>query len=87
MAGLDQILLQAGEILVTQSDSIVGVTDTPSGFQWGSIVQVSDLSNNAVVGNNVLFNPDKAVSSFKISVTDYWIITEDQISMTEEFLP
>lgn len=87
MAGVDQILLQSGEVLVTESSSIAGVTETTPGYQWGEIVQVSDLIENAAVGQNVLFNPLTAKSNFKISVTEYWIIEEGQISLTEEPLP
>lgn len=81
---LDQIILQAGEVLVTQSNSIAGVTEPTPGYQFGVVVAVSDLINNAEVGQNVLFDPLKARSTFKISVTIYWIITEDQISITEQ---
>lgn len=84
MAGLDQILLQAGEILVTESSSIAGVTETTSGYMFGSVVAVSDLIENASVGQNVLFNTKQAVSTFKISVTKYWVINESNISLTEE---
>lgn len=84
MAGLDQILLQAGEVLVTESSSIAGVTETTSGYMFGEVVAVSDLIENAAVGQNVLFDIKKAVSTFKISVTRYWVINENIISLTEE---
>lgn len=82
--GVDQIILQAGQVLVTQSNSISGITQIPDGYQFGEIIQVSDIVNSSTVGQNVLFNPDTSISTFKISVTWYWIIEESLISLTEQ---
>lgn len=83
MAGISDIVLQAGQIIVTESESTLGIYDIPLGYQWGEIVAISNIVNKAQIGQNVLFNPVAAVSQFSISVTKYWIINESQSDITE----
>jgi hypothetical protein len=82
-----ELILSNGQVLVKQADSRLGITDTPSGFLFGEVVSVCQLSDNVVVGQFVLFNPEEAISSFKISVLQCWIIKEDRISINEGVTP
>lgn len=84
MADLDLIVLQAGQVVVTESSSISGITEWPAGYLFGLVVAVADIIENAAVGQTILFDPTKATSDFKISVTQYWIVAEDNISLTEQ---
>lgn len=81
------LVLGKGQVLVKQANSLYGITDTTEGYLFGEIVLVNDLSDKSQVTQVILFNPEAAISSFKISSIQYWIILEDLISINEGVTP
>lgn len=86
MAASD-LILQVGQVLVRQDDSRLGITDATEGFLFGIVVKVYSTSDKTESDQYVLFNPTAAMSSFKISNIQYWIIREELISINEGATP
>lgn len=79
---LPAIILQADELVVTQSDSIFGIQFDDAPFIYGSIEKISDLMDSYSVGQNVGFNPDGA-TKFIYSSTNYYLIKQSAIKFNE----
>lgn len=79
---LPSIILQADELIVTQSDSIFGIQFDDAPFIYGSIEKVSDLMDSYSVGQNVGFDPVRA-TKFIYSNTNYYLIKQSDIKFNE----
>ena len=76
------ITLVNGQVLVTESGSTSGIVAIDPTIMFGTIEKVSDLTNTAIVGTSVMFNPQNG-RQFMYGSTIYYLITEDNISGVE----
>lgn len=80
------IILNRGQVLVSQTSSGLGIQIDNSPLLNGTIELVNDLTDLYEVGNLVLFNPQGAVI-LKYSGTDYFLTTEDNLFYKESIAP
>lgn len=74
--------LSGTQVLLTQSDSGLGVISLDNKTQFGVIAKVSDLCDNVAVGNYVMYNP-KDGRQLLYGSTIYILINEESISGVE----
>ncbi len=72
------IILQKGQMILTQIESVAVFTYHNYPFKVGTITDINDLSELYSEGDTVVYSPFGAVN-FKYSSTDYVLITEDKI--------
>ena len=83
MALLDDIVLNKGMIVVTQTDaSAVGINLQNSPFQFGTVVVTNDLSEMYIVGDYVLYSTEGG-TQFEQDEVVYYLTTEDKILFKE----
>lgn len=82
---LNDIILNAGEVIVISSDSTLGILPASGGvaLNFGTVVLVNDLSNKTTVGQSVQFDKTKAIPFIIISGQTYYTVKEDDISFYE----
>jgi len=80
---LPDIILQRGELLVTESSGSEIQFENNGGI-FGQIEMVSDVSDNYGVGNYIWFNPEGAVL-FKFDDISYSLITVDKVLFIENY--
>ena len=87
MAYTDDLILKKGQIIITQSSggTISNFNLDNSPLLFGTVQKTSDLSELYTVGDTVLFDPTGA-TKFSISVTKYFLTTEDKV-YTREITP
>lgn len=85
MAAID-IILNAGQIVLSQSTSWTGIVLDDSPLLFGSVEVINDLTDRFEVGNNVLFDPTNA-TKFSYSGIEYFLTTEDKVFFQEPFAP
>ena len=81
------IILEAGQVLITQSSSAIGLiplNGNPTLF--GAVVAVNDLSDKISVGDLVMYDSSKSVD-FMYGSTIYTLVDEQYISGTETDVP
>lgn len=78
--------LSGTQVLLTQSDSGLGVISLDNKTQFGVIAKVSDLCDNVAVGNYVMYNP-KDGRQLLYGSTIYILINEESISGVEVIIP
>ncbi len=76
------IVLQKGQIVLTQTASLNDITFDNSPFTFGEVDSVSDLTNMYAVGDKVCYNPTGSYN-FIYNGTDYVLTTEDKILFKE----
>lgn len=77
------IVLQKGQIVLTQTASLNDITFDNSPFTFfGEVDSVSDLTNTYAVGDKVCYNPEGSYN-FIYNGTDYVLTTEDKILFKE----
>ncbi len=77
-----QIILQVGQVLLTQTTSQLSIVFNNAPFLNGEIVQVSDLEDRYSVGDIVAYDP-KGSQNFTYSSTTYTLTTNDKILYRE----
>jgi len=80
------ITLGAKEVLVTQGASGLGVVSTNNTTQFGIVAKISDLCDNFIVGDSIMYDPLKGRPLIYGS-TSYVLITEENISSKEVIAP
>lgn len=76
------IVLQKGQIVLTQTASLNDITFDNSPFTFGEVDSVSDLTNTYAVSDIVCYNPAGSYN-FIYNGTDYVLTTEDKILFKE----
>lgn len=76
------IVLQKGQIVLTQTASLNDITFDNSPFTFGEVDSVSDLTNTYAVGDKVCYNTEGSYN-FIYNGTDYVLTTEDKILFKE----
>jgi len=82
---LSDITLGKGEVLLTQSDSGLGIIPLDNTIMFGVIQAVNDLCDTVIVGDYVMFNPTKT-RRLMYGSTIYYISTEENISGVETII-
>lgn len=80
------IILNKGQILLTQTTSGLGIVMNNSPFINGTVELVNDLSDTWEVGDLVLFDPLEA-NKFSFDGDIFYLITEDKIFYKENYIP
>lgn len=80
------IILSRGEVLVTNSSSGLGILPSDNKLSFGVVQAVSDVTNNFIVGDSVLYKTESG-RSIMYGSTIYIILTEDNISGSEVIPP
>lgn len=78
------MILNDGQIILTQSSSILSLEFEATTFLFGQVAQANSLSNKYQALDNVMFNPEGALN-FKSAGVDivYFLTTEDKIIFKE----
>ena len=79
------ITLNAGQVLLHQVSSGLGIEVDNSGFLNGYVDMINDLSDLYAAGDLVLFDPSQA-TMLKYDSVDYFLTTENKIYY-KEILP
>ena len=69
------IVLNRGQLLLSQTTSSLGILSDTSGLLFGVVKIIYPTSENRTVGDIVLFNPDDAIRIIYTNVT-YYLIDE-----------
>lgn len=77
-----EIILNAGQVLLSQSSSTGGIVLDNSPFLFGKVEIVNELSDNYIVNDIVMFDPTGS-TKFKYSGVDYFLVFEDKIYFKE----
>lgn len=80
------ITLGAKEVLVTQGASGLGLTSIDNKTQFGIVAKVSDLCDNFIVGDSIMYEQTKG-RSLMYGSTMYVLLTEENISGKEIIIP
>lgn len=80
------INLAKGEILLTQSNSSLGVIPLQSGLNFGVVVKVNDLCDAVSVADSVMYDSTKG-KQIRYGSTMYVLINEENISGVEVISP
>ena len=78
------IILQADELVLSQSDTVLGIQFDGEPYIYGSIEKVSDLMDTYSVGQNVGFNPEGATKII-YSSQNFYIIKQSAIKTNEGY--
>lgn len=81
------ITLGIGEVLITQSASVLGISSMDNKTLFGIVQKASDLSDNAVVGSAVSYDASKIKDRLLYGSTIYVLINEEFISGVEDYAP
>lgn len=76
------IILQKGQILLSQTNSIISIDIDNSPFLFGLVELVNDLSDTYKVSDVVIFDPVDA-TILKSGGISYYLTTEDKILFQE----
>lgn len=80
------INLSGTEVLLTNGASSLGVISSDNKTQFGAVAKVSDLCDNVIVGNYVMYDSAKG-RSLVYGSTIYILINEENISGVEVPVP
>jgi len=81
------ITLGAGQVLITNSTSVLGIYSVDNKVQFGTVALVNDLSDKVTVNDSVMYDKDKVQSTLIYGSTLYLLIDEKYISGIETDLP
>jgi len=81
------ITLGAGQVLITNSTSVLGIYSLDNNVQFGTVALVNDLSDKVTVNDSVMYDKDKVQSTLIYGSTLYLLIDEKYISGIETDLP
>lgn len=81
------ITLGAGQVLITNSTSVLGIYSLDNKVQFGTVALVNDLSDKVTVNDSVMYDKDKVQSTLIYGSTLYLLIDEKYISGIETDLP
>lgn len=84
---LPDLILNKGEVIVTSSDSTLGITGVDSAINFGIVQYVSDLCDTVTVGASIWFNIKDAVAFMVISGQIFYKLNEQDITGTETAAP
>lgn len=85
MAATD-LILNAPQILLTQSVSVLGVYTPVAGLLFGTVENIYDTCDRYIIGDSVMFNPDNCIL-IRESGVDYYIVEEQRIFFSEFIAP
>lgn len=81
---LSDVILPRGKIIVILSDSVYGLAATgEQALNFGSVQKVNQLTDAVTVGQIVLFDVTKATPFYIVSGVKFYMVDEDDISLTE----
>jgi len=86
MPSVPDITLNKGQALLTQTDSVLGITMDNNALLNGVVVLINELSDLWAVGNVVLFDPTGA-TILQYDEQTYYMVTEDKIFYKENGAP
>lgn len=81
------ITLGAGQVLITNSTSVLGIYSLDNKVQFGTVALVNDLSDKVTVNDSVMYDKDNVQSTLIYGSTLYLLIDEKYISGIETDLP
>lgn len=82
MPALPDITLQKGQVLITQSDSSIGLVSVDNTLLFGQVEMVYATSDRITVGNVVMFDSQKA-KRIMYGSTIYYLIDDEYVSGQE----
>jgi hypothetical protein len=77
------VTLNSGQVLLTQTSSLLSIDASGTGLQFGEVELVSELDDRFSVGDVVLFDP-KDANQLSFSGAIYFLTTEDKIFFNEQ---
>lgn len=82
MPSVPDITLGKGQMLVTDNQSVLGITTISGNLVFGTIQAIYSTSDNLAVNDNIMFDATKALQ-FIYGSTIYFLVTEDSVSGQE----
>lgn len=84
---LNDLILNAGEIVVILTPSVNDVVSAGIALNFGTVQKVNDLCDVTTVGASVQFDVNKAIPFMIISGQIFYRVNEKDISFTETTPP
>lgn len=84
---LTDLVLKKGEVIVTLSNSILGLAANGKALNFGTVQAINDLCDTTSIGASVLFDITKALPFRIISGQVFYMIDEKDIIGSETALP
>ena len=81
------IILGKGQVLITNSASVLGLISLDNKVQFGVVAAINDLSDRFTVNDAVIYEPTKIIDRLLYGSTIYILINEDGITGTETDIP
>lgn len=78
------IILQPDEILITETNTTLGITFDATPFQFGYIVKVSDFEGTYMLNQIVGYDPEGATAFIHLTI-NYTLIKKDKIKFNEGY--